>query len=239
MTEAVQPLKDYSVVVAPVVEQANGMVVSDQTTRRAAIVFLQAVKEAQRTVTAELEPLVKRAHDNWKAMVAYRDKYLTPLKQAEQTVKTVVSAFDAEEQEKRLQEQRRLQAEADAAAARERARLEKEAARLKTPELREDRLAQAQAVTAHVIQVQAPERQEGVAYRSTWKAVVLDPQAVPREWLIVNDQALQTFARATKGTVPVPGVRFDEVRSLAIGRSKRYPTTDDYRDRDGNDEGTI
>ncbi len=56
---------------------------------------------------------------------------------------------------------------------------------------------------------------KGQSLRKTWRAVVTDASLVPREWLTVNEQALNAFARSTKGAVPVPGVRFVEETQLA------------------------
>jgi hypothetical protein len=56
---------------------------------------------------------------------------------------------------------------------------------------------------------------KGQSLRKTWRAVVVDAAAVPREWLVVNEQALNAFARSTKGAVPVAGVRFVEETQLA------------------------
>lgn len=56
---------------------------------------------------------------------------------------------------------------------------------------------------------------KGQHFTRTWKARVVDVKAVPREWLVVNEQALQAFARSTKGAVQVAGVEFYEETSLA------------------------
>ena len=38
---------------------------------------------------------------------------------------------------------------------------------------------------------------------------------MPREWMIVNQSALDAFARSTKGAVKVAGVEFVESANLA------------------------
>jgi hypothetical protein len=38
---------------------------------------------------------------------------------------------------------------------------------------------------------------------------------VPREWLTINQQALDAFAKASKGSVPVAGVEMYEETGLA------------------------
>ena len=46
--------------------------------------------------------------------------------------------------------------------------------------------------------------------RAVWKAVVTDPDKVPRDYLIVNQSALDALAKATKGSITIPGVRFEK-----------------------------
>ena len=50
----------------------------------------------------------------------------------------------------------------------------------------------------------------GTTMREVWRAVVVDPAQVPREYMVVNEPLLQKLAQATKGAVPIPGVRFEK-----------------------------
>ena len=75
----------------------------------------------------------------------------------------------------------------------------------------------AQAVVAPVVTLApAAPRVEGVQTRKTWKARVVDAALVPREFLTVNQAALDAFAKAVKGATPVAGVEFYEDATLAI-----------------------
>ena len=77
-------------------------------------------------------------------------------------------------------------------------------------------MEQAAAVSAPVIEVarEVP-KVAGQSVRKTWKARVTDIQQVPREWMVVNESALNAFAKSTKGAVKVPGVEFFEESTLA------------------------
>jgi len=110
-----------------------------------------------------------------------------------------------------------LQAVADEAARKEKERLEKAAAKLKTPEKREALIEQAAMVAAPVIQVApvAP-KVAGVSVRKTWKARVVDQTKVPREFMSVNEKALDAYAKATCGKMPVGGVEFYQQESMAV-----------------------
>jgi len=76
---------------------------------------------------------------------------------------------------------------------------------------------QAAMVAAPVIQVaQAAPKVDGASTRKTWKARVVDETNVPREFLMVNEKALDAYAKATKGKFAVGGVEFYEQESMAI-----------------------
>lgn len=133
----------------------------------------------------------------------------------------------AREQRRREEDARRAEAEAleraqAAANAEERAKAEAEAEKARKAadaaaakaEVREE--AAAMVAPAAVVTVASSQPKiGGQNIRKTWKAVVANVALVPREWLVVNEQALQAFAKATKGAVPVAGVRFEEVSMLA------------------------
>lgn len=202
--------------VAPVVQRATALAVTTPDAYAGAADFLKAVKAAQKRVTDFFGPMKAKAHAAWKEITATEASTLTPLTEAEVMVKRKMLNYAQAEEANRQAEQRKLQAAADEAARKERERLEKEAAKLKTPELREQRMEQAAAVVAPVVEVASVRPVvTGQSIRKTWRARVVDAKAVPREWLVVNDTALQAFARSTKGAVPVAGVEFFEEASLA------------------------
>lgn len=55
----------------------------------------------------------------------------------------------------------------------------------------------------------------GTSFRKTWKAEVVDPLLIPREYLMPNEQLLGQIAREQKENAPnIPGVRFYAVESI-------------------------
>jgi len=123
-----------------------------------------------------------------------------------------------------------LQAISDEKARKEKERLEKEAGKLKTPELKQARLEEAAEVVAPVITVASPVIDvNGASSRRIWKGDVTDiaaliaaavPGSVAASFLQVNQKAVDSFSRSTKGTVAVAGVRFYEEEGLSIRREK-------------------
>lgn len=118
-----------------------------------------------------------------------------------------------QERQERLAAQARNEVERQRAAeAAESARKQAEAAAAKA-EFKEDTAASVIAPVVAVASV-APVV-SGQSIRKTWTAKVVNLELVPREWLVVNEKALDAFAKSTKGAVKVAGVEFVEVSSLA------------------------
>lgn len=226
-TELIVPEELESEVVAPVLMHASGIVVSDQPTRDAAMEFLKSVKAAAKRVKEYWEPKKTKAHAAWKEIVAAETQMLDPLTAAEATVKQKVVAFDAEQERIRIAEQRQLQAEADAEAERERQRLLKEAAKLKTPELREERMAAAEAVIAPTVVVApAVAKGKGEATVTRWRAELVSKQelvasaangnGLAMALLCFDQVAANKQAVASKNNIPVPGVRFLSETTMSV-----------------------
>lgn len=191
----------------------------------AASVQLNMAARVKKTWLAYWKPIkdgAKKTHSD----ICAKEKELTDIiDRARSVADSKILAWQRIEREKAEAEQRKLQAAADAKARAERARLEADAMKLKTPELRAERLAQAEAIVAPVVTVAAPVvATPGASTRETWVARVTDmaaliaaatPGSVAASFLLFNESAACAFARSTKGAVEVKGVAFDKVNSIA------------------------
>lgn len=63
-------------------------------------------------------------------------------------------------------------------------------------------------------------RAEGEVRTVRWKARIVDPMKVPREWCVPNETAINSHARNTKGQIPIPGCEFYSERDYS-SRSAR------------------
>jgi hypothetical protein len=217
-----QPLvlsRELIVNIENLAELTKGVVVRNAEERASVYGYVKKVKDYRTDVVAFFAPIKQKAHEAWKA-ITEKEKYFTnKLDGFENTAKRAILTFDQAEEEKRFAEQRRLQAVADEQARKEREKLEKEAAKLKTPELKEARLEAAAAVTAPVIEIaQTAEKQKGEATKTTWKARVINAALVPREYCVPNEKELDAIAKATKGSKQIPGVEFYTEQTLSMRR---------------------
>jgi len=200
-----------------VMEKQAVVTVATVAERINALDLCKAIKARRSDVVTFFRDTKDKAHATWKAVVGQEKGFTDRLDGAERKIKQAVITYDREQEAIRQAEQRQLQAVADEAARKERERLEKKAEKLKTPEKREALIEQAAMVIAPVIQVAlAAPKVQGVSTRKTWKAEVIDVALVPREFMTVNQVALDAYARATKGAMQVAGVRFFEQESMAV-----------------------
>jgi hypothetical protein len=194
----------------------NGLTVTNDEERETVINGLRGIKQQKNKVVAWFKPSREAAHTAWKAIVAQVKEVTDHLDKIERRAKMAILVYDEKVEADRKAEQARLQAVADKKARQEADRLRKEAEKLKTPELKEERIEQAEQVVAPVVQVAAPVKSKGVATRKTWKARIVNADEVPREYMTVNEKALNALAKATKGQIKVAGVEFFAESQLAV-----------------------
>lgn len=210
----------------PVVATANGIQITSAEQYQYAAAHLTTVKTMQKKVKDEvIEPIMDAKRKLEATRKKFYDMLMAPLDEAEEILKNKQLEYNREQERKRAEEQRRLQAEADAKAERERQRLLKEAEKLKTPELKEERLRQAEEVEAPVVTVQSEvPKVQGQSFRKTWKAEVTDKKAFVAAalqdenllaFLEIDMSKLNKLATATKGEISYPGIKFYEEQTLA------------------------
>jgi hypothetical protein len=90
--------------------RAKRMVVVDDETNAAAADMLLGIKDLEAEVNATFEPLKKKAHEAWKAICDEQKRHLSPLSEAERILKASIGSY-AMEQQRKLEEARRIHAE--------------------------------------------------------------------------------------------------------------------------------
>lgn len=218
--------------------RAKDLKITDRDSYQNASHLLISVKHFRTKIAAWFAPHVeaametkRRAEAARKALVDEQGRMESPLVEAETLLKRSLLKWDEEqervrqEQERQLQEEARKRAEAltlEAAAA-----MESEAVATGNAEM----LQEAQDILEQPIETplvtvsKGMPRVQGITYRDNWKAhdridikalaaAVADGRA-SINFLVPNMTALNQFARATKGTQDVPGVRIYNDRQVA------------------------
>ena len=208
-----------------VMEWAQGLVVASKADQDSAIATLAGVKGVRAAWVAYWKPIKDAAAAAHKGICAKEKEGTEIVDKAETIVKSKLLTWQQAERAKAEAEQRRLQAIADECARKTRERMERDAARLKSIELKQERLAQADAVVAPVVAVVADTATAGCSVSVTWKAELVDldaliaaasPGSTAASMLCFEQRAADSFAKATKGKVQVPGVRFVAVETMSV-----------------------
>ena len=127
-------------------------------------------------------------------------------------------AREAERKAREKAEADRKAAEAAAAAGRaaEAAKLAARAAATeeKAAAKAEDLVVRAATTVAPVI-TREPPKVAGISTREVWKFEIVDANAIPREYLVVDEARIRKVVQALKGDAKIPGVRAYAERQLA------------------------
>ena len=172
--------------------------------------------KAQRKVLDDLRKSFTRPLDQ--AKKAIMDFFRTPeerLDAAENALKRAMVIWSNEQERIRRAEQAKLEEQARKEREKLMARAEAAAAKGKDEKALE-LAAQASTVVAPIAQTTAP-KVTGISFREVWKFEVVDPAAVPREYLTVDEQKIRKVVGALKGDTTIPGVRVWAEKAIAAG----------------------
>lgn len=190
-----------------------------------------AIGSMKKQVTEFFAPMKTAAHAAHKAVCDRENQTLKPLLDAQKELSSKLVAFERQVEADRRAEQERLRIEAQAKAD---AEAKEEAERLALEDAVELEAAGDVAGAEAVLSNPAPiapryvpapvvaspiTRIAGAVGKEVWKARVVNPALVPREWLIVDEAGLNKHAANRKSMAVVPGVEFYPESSVH-GRSR-------------------
>jgi hypothetical protein len=221
------PARDLENKALTLTQEARALAVTDQRTYQLAAERLLAVADLRREIVAHHEPIKRAAHSAWQQVLAAEKRLLDPVADAERIYKTGIASYEAE--------QRRREAEARAKA--------EAAAQRAAEEQRERELEQAEAQGADAEEITAmiaaplvvpPARVEpafqqakGVTVAANWKGEVTSLEALVKgiaggkanlNLVMANEPAINQLARATRGTLQIPGIHFFSQSTVRAAR---------------------
>jgi hypothetical protein len=198
-----------------IVDQAKAVKVTDAQTYTAAGSLWKQIGDMIKEVKDTFDPICDAAHKAHKAAVEKRAKYLDPLTAVQKSVKGLMSAYDAEQERIRREEQARL-AEIARKAAEEQALLDAIAAEEEAKRngaTKEEAAQEAEAVMAEPVYVPpvvlpkaTPKLQGGPVYKTAWKFRIVDANKIPRQYMVPDEKAIGAIVRSTQGRIEIPGV---------------------------------
>jgi hypothetical protein len=202
--------------------QVNTFTVTTQQEYDNAAELCKEVKARIKAFEDKWKPLKDKAYASWKSLCAEETEALKPYKEAETAIKARMTDF----QRKRIEEERLQREEQERWKREEAERLLKLAAEADQAGRAEnaDYLMEMAEQTQHMV-IEQPKavKTAGTAAKTTWKARIVNDSLVPITFAgtmlrPVDTSTLDKLAKASKGTMAIPGVEFYEDISVAISR---------------------
>ena len=203
---------------------AQELVVDCPDGEKTAWEIVNAIGAFEKAIMADFKPSKTGAHGAWKAICAQEAGHLDRLKEPDKIVRGKLTDWETEK--------RRRQAEAERIAREAAEKVAAEAQRIAQKEAEERRLQEAMEAEAagdaakaeelletpvEVAPVEVPiiaapvaavPKVEGAgAMVERWTFEIADPQAIPREYLTINEVAIGKVVQALKGQTNIAGVR--------------------------------
>jgi hypothetical protein len=208
------------------VTQVRAIEIVDTPSYERAGEFLKGIKALLKKIEESCGPVKKKTHEAWKAAVKQENDHKAPLLEAERLLKGRIGDYHAELERKRRIEEARLAEEARRKE--EGARLEEAAALEAAGEIEEaEKLISdpPPPLPPPVAAVETP-KVAGVFSRELWEAELIDlnkvisaahadPKGPARQLVGFLQKEANQMARATKGQMNIPGVRFRPKRSVS------------------------
>lgn len=199
------------------------MSVSNDSEYLYAAEILKEIKETQKKVTEYWEPLRKTAKVAYDRVLSRKKEMLDPLNAAEDILKSKMDDYYTEQERKRKAQEEALRKLAEAEL--EKKLNEATAAEASgDAETAQNAMAEAEVMADVSVSggINAPSlKVKGVTRSKTWKIVGVDASRVPVElngMIIrpVDEKAILRIIKASKGTVQIPGVVYEETTSTSV-----------------------
>lgn len=209
--------------VSTVEAQANAVVVKNDIDYQAAAEFGRMLKKKSAEVSEFFKPLKDAAHKTHKQICDREKAMLKPIAAAEKVVKAAMGKYAME----KLMEQQRLEEQLRRQAQEESDRLLAQAAALESS----GKAQQANAMFANAQMADAAARSialerkapkaDGISTTTDWQIVSIDAAQVPVDVAgcvirPVDESAVMKLIRASKGTVNIPGIKYQAIAKVAI-----------------------
>lgn len=214
--DEVEEIKKYENLVE-IVSKARIKINSQADYERAAT-LLKEIKSSLKKLEEERKRITKPLDDAKKSVLELFRKPAETLESLEKEIKSTMVAYIEEQERIARERQEELQRLAELEAEKERKKIEKKLGEIKD-EAKANELKEKLNGIVPVAPLVAPSVQtpKNISYREKWSAVVIDFKALPDEYKIPNQQMLDKLAQSTKGTLNIPGVKWEKETITVVG----------------------
>ena len=198
-------------------EQAKGILIRTNEDYIKAGEILLVIKDLRKEIDSFFDPIAKKAYEAHKEVVAQKKRADAPLVEAEGIIKPRISAYLAEQERIRREEESRL---------REIARKEEEDRRLLDAIAAEAAGENEEAaaildekpMVAPVIVPKSVPKVQGISTQKRWTYRITNPALIPREFMAIDEQKIGAVVRAMKDQAKIAGVEVYSEDVIAAGR---------------------
>ena len=196
----------------------QGFVIKTSDDMIAASADLKTVKSLYDKFDDREKEITKPLNEAKKSAIDLFRPVKTALENSKIWLTKQINNYTEEQQRIADEKNRKLQAEADKKAADLRAKAEAELKAGNTAKAEKlQAKAEEKAVSVPIVAANIP-KIEGQHTSEKWYHEVVDIAKLDRKYLIANDDMLGKIATATKGTLPIDGVRFFSKKILSSSR---------------------
>ena len=181
---------------------AAEIIVVDQDTYVQANDLIGKLQTVRKEVVARFADPKKKAAEAHKAICALEKDFLNPLDSRISALKNSTTNWFTAEQERIRAEQERKRREAEEAA-----KLAAEAEEAGETEMAQEAVIEATMAQASVSTIP---KVSGTSMRVVYKAVVVDKNALPREYMMPNQAMIDYVVKKNHGDIQIPGVRIEK-----------------------------
>ena len=169
----------------------------------------------KKEIKATFDPSVKKANEAHKEATGKRKEYLKPVEDAERQLGLKLSHWVSEQKRKAEDERRKkedeLKKQQEAEALAQAEHFENQGMNQEAEQV----IEQAQA-PVFVPEQKPVQKVEGVSYTTVWDFEILDPNLIPRMYLMPDVPKIRQVAKALKENAKIPGVRVFSKQSTRV-----------------------
>ena len=211
--------------------------ITDDTEYNNVIAMCKDVKKKSKALDKERKSLTDPLFKKQKEIKAEFDVAINKLNSFESASKKAASVYYRKQEQLRIEQQQKLEAEAEERRRKAEEKAKKEQDKVEKYEsegkqhLADKAQSRAEAAQAEAVQTVAPvietKKVSGTSFKTKF---VVDENKVDKEafvkfcldnpnymqYLIIDTKSLNKFAQATKGSIPLPGLNYKEITEMAV-----------------------
>lgn len=186
---------------------AKSTTIEDDEHYRSASELLRGGKRLRKYIEEFYKPTKDALNDAKNKLMQAIKAHTALLAEGEKILIVKISEYHAQKEKERRERERKLQEEM---------KKKQEDALLEEAERTQDESILDRQIITPAIKIENSAKAEGVSYRGVYCYEIVDPELIPREYLMVDDKKIGQIVRATKATINIPGVKVWKDKSTVI-----------------------